>query len=216
MPLQADADFQVLGLGMLIGGQHAADARPVDAQRLLGEDVFARLDGRLEMNRAEAGRRRQDDQVDVRRQELFVRVEAGELMVGLDGDPLRLRAEFVLEVMQAALQLVLEGVGHRHELHVPLRRQGLMGRSGTASAAADQTDANHIAAAGIRPRERITGQQAGAESGSRRRLHEVTARGTFRGRIGHGEDLRGSWGYGETTQWEKHETRMTKEARRLR
>ena len=38
-----------------------------NAQRLLGEDVFARLDGRLEMNRAEARRRRQDDQVDVRR-----------------------------------------------------------------------------------------------------------------------------------------------------
>ena len=68
-----------------------------------------------------------------------------------------------------------------------------MGRAGTASAAADQTDANHIAAGGIRPWERITGQQA-AMTAAVVDVFMKSRREERQGRIGHGEDLRGSSG----------------------
>ena len=47
--LGAGDDGEVLLLGLLGGGQDRADARAVDGDRLLGEDVLARLDRRLEV-----------------------------------------------------------------------------------------------------------------------------------------------------------------------
>ncbi len=61
--LGAGDDAQVLLLGFFVGGQHLADAGAVDGDRLLGEDVFAGVDGGLDVDRPEAGRRRQDDVV---------------------------------------------------------------------------------------------------------------------------------------------------------
>ena len=78
-PLQADGDHEVLLLGLLVGGQNAADARRVDGDRLLHEDVLAGLDRRLEVHRPEAGRRGEDDQVDAAVDRLLVGVEADEL-----------------------------------------------------------------------------------------------------------------------------------------
>ena len=52
--LGAGDDGQVLLLGLLGGGEDLADAGAVDGDRLLGEDVLARLDGRLDVHRAEA------------------------------------------------------------------------------------------------------------------------------------------------------------------
>ena len=70
--LGAGHDRQVLLLGLLGGGQHLADAGAVDADRLLGEDVLAGGDGGFEVDRPEAGRRRQDDVVDVRMSSTFL------------------------------------------------------------------------------------------------------------------------------------------------
>ena len=82
MPLQADGDHQVLLLRLFVGGEHAADAGPVDGDRLLHEDVLAGFDGGFEVQRAEAGRRGQDHQVDAAVDRLLVGVEADELALG--------------------------------------------------------------------------------------------------------------------------------------
>ena len=78
-PLGAGHDREALVLRLLGRVEHLADAGHVHADRLLGEDVLAGLDGRLEVDRAEARRGGQDDVVDLRQgQELLVRVEAVE------------------------------------------------------------------------------------------------------------------------------------------
>ena len=77
--LQADADGQVLLLGFFGRGQNHPHAGAVDGDRLFHEDVLAGLDGRLEMDRAEAGRRGQDHQVGTGVDRLLIGVEADEL-----------------------------------------------------------------------------------------------------------------------------------------
>src|SRR5580704_10844393 len=178
--LQADADFQILLFGVLIGGQYAADARAIHAERFLGEDVLARLNGGLEMNRSEPRRSRQNDQVDRTRQKLFVGIEAVELVFGLDSHPLGLRLELPLEVPQAALQLVFKSVGHGDKLNVALRRERLVCRPGSTSATTHKADANLVASAGESPRrKRPSPYEARADSGGGRRLHPVPALGAF-------------------------------------
>jgi hypothetical protein len=56
---QTSGDLEVFGFGGSAGLQDAADARRIDAEGLLHEDVDALLDGVLDMNRPEAGGRRQ-------------------------------------------------------------------------------------------------------------------------------------------------------------
>ena len=63
MPLQVDADFEILFLRLLGGGEHLTHARGVARHRLFHEDVFALLDGLFKHHRAEAGRRREDRHV---------------------------------------------------------------------------------------------------------------------------------------------------------
>ncbi len=101
-------------------------------------------------------------------------------MIGLDGDAFGLRLKLPLEAPQAALQLILERVGHGDELHVPLGRKRLIRRAASSSAATDKADANPIAAGRVRTRRQgQAAQQTGADGGNGRRLHEVTARGAF-------------------------------------
>ena len=53
--LGAGDDRELLLLGLLVGGQDLADAGAVDGDRLLGEDVLAGLDGRLEVRGRKPG-----------------------------------------------------------------------------------------------------------------------------------------------------------------
>ena len=76
-PLRAGDDAELLLRRRFVGGEHRADAGRIDRHRLLGEDVLAGGDRGGEMHRAEAGRRRQDHEVDVRREHFLVGVEAG-------------------------------------------------------------------------------------------------------------------------------------------
>ncbi len=89
------------------------------------------------MNWAEARRRGQDDQVDVRIDGLLVSVEADELAIVRHVDAISL---FVLQRRQAAFEPVAKGVGHGHQLDVAGGGQGLIGGAGSAAAAADQRD----------------------------------------------------------------------------
>ena len=62
-------------------------ARGIDGDRLLGEDVLARLDRRLKMQRPEVRRRAEQDDVDTAVQKLLVGVEPHEAAVGGDSRP---------------------------------------------------------------------------------------------------------------------------------
>ena len=111
-PLRAGADPEVLRLGLFVDAEHGANARAIDRDGLLGEDVLAGRDRRLEVLRAEAGRRRQDDVVRVGREDLLVRVEADERLVVGHGD---LRGVLLPQLRAALVQPILEGVAHRDE-----------------------------------------------------------------------------------------------------
>jgi hypothetical protein len=76
MALEADADLQVLLHGLLGGGDDLSDAGSVDGDRLLHEDVLALADGFLEVDRAEAGRGGEDDDIG----------EGDGLLVGVEAD----------------------------------------------------------------------------------------------------------------------------------
>ena len=103
--LQADADHEVLLLGLFVGGQDAADAGRVDGDRLLHEDVLAGFDGGFEVDRAEAGRRGEDHQVGAAVDRLLVGVEADELPLGGHVDLAILEQR--VAVAPAALDLLL-------------------------------------------------------------------------------------------------------------
>ena len=79
-------DGQVLGLGLLGGGQDGPDAGAVDGDGLLAEEVLAGGDGGLDVLRAEAGRGGQDHQIDARVDHLPVGVEADEAAIVGDLD----------------------------------------------------------------------------------------------------------------------------------
>ena len=112
---QAHAHLEVLRRRLLGQLEHPAGGRAVDRDRLLHEDVEALLDGVGEMDPAE-GRRRGEDRDVARLQaihRLLVGVEADELAVLGHVD---LVGELLLQVAVAALQPVLEDVGHGHQL----------------------------------------------------------------------------------------------------
>jgi len=97
----------------MISKSDQADARRVDRDGLLEEDVLARLDGRLEVQRPEARGRRQDHHVDAALDHLLVGVEADErvAVVDLVAVPLRELAPARLEPARALLEGALSSMG---------------------------------------------------------------------------------------------------------
>ncbi len=173
VPLQSDADFQVLLLGFLRGGQHLADARRVGRHRLFHEDVLAGRDRRLKMDRPKTGRRRQDHHVGFCCQRLLIRVEPGEDVIVLHVYQPRMS---VLQIFQGPLGVVLKRVGNRDQLNGAAGAQRLPGGSASASAAADQRDLDRIIPGGING----TGEQASRDRrgghDSRGTLEKITSR----------------------------------------
>src|SRR5439155_19217498 len=96
--------------------------------------------------RAKTGRRGQDDHVG-QCNGLFVGVKADELLVIADG---RFFAMLLLQFPEAAVQPVLEGIGHGDEFGVPGGAEGLIGRAGAPAAAPDQGNIQTVAAGGVR------------------------------------------------------------------
>jgi hypothetical protein len=138
----------------------------VKLYQLRGEDVLARVDGRLQVQRAELRRRTQQHHV-AAGDHLLVGVEADEAAV-LDVDPGG-HVRVFREEGQAVLKAILKGVGHRDQLDVLVGLERLAGGPGAAAAAADQADAEQVAAGGVDVRD---GRQGAGNGGG---LEEGTA-----------------------------------------
>ncbi len=121
----------------------------IDGDRLLHEDVLARLDGRRELRGAEAGGRTQQDDIRAGGDGFFIGIEADEPAFRRHIDAV---AELLLEAVQGALDRLGEGVGHGHELDVAvgLVQQRIGGGARAAAAAADEGDLDLVAAGGMR------------------------------------------------------------------
>ncbi len=111
MALQADADFQILLLGFFDVRQHFADAGGIGGDGLFHEDVLAGFDGGFKMNRTETRRRGQNHQIYVAVDQLLIGVEPDEFVVIIDGHPVFVPA---FDGVQAVVQLVFKGIGHRN------------------------------------------------------------------------------------------------------
>ena len=80
-----------------------------------------------------------------------------------------------MEVTVAAVELVLEDVGHGDEVRRPVRHgQGVVGRTGAAAAAADEGDLDRVVFGGVDGGNRHAGQRRGRRDAAGR-LHHVTA-----------------------------------------
>src|SRR5262249_11460734 len=184
-PLGAGDDAEVLLLRFLVGGQHLADAGRIDGDRLLGEEVLARLDDRLDVQGPEARRRGQHDQV-AAVDDLLIGVEPDEAAVVGDVE-LLLGGAGLLQPVAAGLQVVLEGVAQSVDLDVVAGAgclADIVRGAGAPATAADQADLDGIAARGVR-----VAQQAQADGGGGRTPQEVPPGGGGsygRGWFGHG------------------------------
>ena len=121
----------------------------------------------------EVGGGRDDHHVDAAFDHFPVGVEAHEDVIIVDG---HLPAFGLLESRAASLGHVVEDVGHGGKPDVVTGIHGIVGRAGAASAAADQTDFQHVAPGGV-------GTSGDGQAGDRRRAHgrggglqEVTSR----------------------------------------
>ena len=174
--LGAGNDGQLLLLGLLVGGQNLADAGGVDADGLLGEEVLAGLDGRLDVLGPEARRRGQHHQV-AAIDHFLVGVEADE--AALVGDVELLLGVFgIADGLAAVLEVILEHVGQGMNLDVvrrACRLADVVGRARAPAAAADQAHLDGVVALGMG-----VGQKAKAGRGRGRRLEKVTAIGRSR------------------------------------
>ena len=79
MPLQADADLQVLLLGFFGRGQHAAHAGRIGGHRLLHEHVLAGVHGVLEVLRPKARRSGEQHDIDPAVDRFAIGIEPEEL-----------------------------------------------------------------------------------------------------------------------------------------
>src|SRR6185312_9260754 len=144
---EAGTNAEVPFLGEAGGGDNRTGSRGIDGDRLLAEDVFAGLDGGPEVNRPEAGRRAQQHDIDAAAEQLLVAVEAVEAAfrrhIDLGCDVLD-----VLQFGKASFEAIHEGVAHGDEFDVGVGAEGLLGGAGAAAAAADQADAEQVAAGG--------------------------------------------------------------------
>ena len=135
---QPDADLEVFLTRLFGEFQHLAGRRAVRGQWLFHEDVEPLLDGVAEMQPAKSQRRGEDRNV-ARLQavhRLLVGVEADELTLLGHIDPI---AERPLDVAIAAVEAILEYVGHGHQLdRAAVDRHGIASRATAAAAAADQ------------------------------------------------------------------------------
>ena len=98
-------------------------------------------------------RRAKQDDVDAALDQLLISVEAHEAVIGGDVD-LRPDLLVILQVGQALLEPILEGVGHGDQADIGIGGERLAGRAGAPVAAADQPDPQQIAAAGVHGRHR--------------------------------------------------------------
>ena len=147
---QAAGDLEILLARLLAGLEHSANARRIDGERLLHEDVAALGDGVLQVNRPEGGRRRQDHDPAGRHQ-------VDGLPIGVESDELPLRGnvhllgQLLAKRSQAAAEAVRKGVGHSDEFCRSLGAQRLGGRAAAPSPATHQGNPDGVVFRGISP-----------------------------------------------------------------
>ena len=117
---RAGNQAEPLLLDLLVRLEAAAHAGAVHRDRLLGEDVLAGRDGRLDVIGPETRRRRQDHVVDVGREQLLVGVEPDEAVSSVTLD---LVAEPLGQDRARRVEPILEGVGHRDDADAAARRR---------------------------------------------------------------------------------------------
>ena len=142
-PAEAGDEREVLRLRQLLRRDDLAHARGVGRARLLAEDVLVGVHRRGEVLWAEAGRRRQQHDVDAAVDHLVVRVEPDERVAHVE---LHLRPELgaALQPRRRLSHDRLVDVGDRGQLVVGIRGEGLPGGAAAAPAAADQADLDGV------------------------------------------------------------------------
>ena len=126
----------------LAGGHDLADAHRIDGVRLLDEHVLAGLDARQQVDGVIL--RRAGDQHHVGAfDHVFVAVQAGKTMGVVHLNLVRLH---FLEQFLAGSDVVGKDVAHGHQSCARIGGHGIDGRAGAAVAAADQADADDVAA----------------------------------------------------------------------
>ena len=150
---QSHAHLEVLRRRLFGQFEHLAGRRTIGRQRLLHEDVQPLLDGVGEMHPAERQRRGEDR--DVARLQAVHR-----LLVGVEADELailrhvHLVAELLLDVPIAAVEAILEDIGHGHQLDgTALDRHGVGRCAAAAAAAADQGHLDRVVLGGMDMRD---------------------------------------------------------------
>ena len=164
---QAAGDLEVPGLGVLAGLEDPPHARGIDAERFFHEHMTALGHGVLDVDRAEGRRRGQKH--DASRGHaidgLPVGVHAQELA---GGGHLELRRVLRVELVEAALEPVLEDVGHGDQPGRARGAQGLGGRAGASAAASDQGNGDGLLLARVAPRGGGAGQGRAGRRGAGR------------------------------------------------
>jgi len=143
-PAEPCHDREVLLLGNLHRLDDGADAGGIRGHGLLGEDVFARLDGGAEVAGPEAGRRGEYDEVHAALDDLLEGIDAHKLPVGGHVELLVILHR-AFHGGEAAFDRFGEGVAHGPQLDVAVGLEGLRGGTGATPAAADEADAELVA-----------------------------------------------------------------------
>ena len=134
--LRAGDDSQALLAGQLGGLDHDLDPRRTDGHGLLHENVLALPDRLGKLFRPKPRRGRQNNQVDI--------IERHQLLVGVDTDEATVVRD--LEIGLEFLHPVRKRVRQSDYLHAGRRLHAVVCGARAPSAAADDADANLIAA----------------------------------------------------------------------
>ena len=113
VPLETNADLQIFFLCGFDGRENFADSGCVDGNRFFHEDVLAGGNSRFEVDRSEAGRSRQNDQINIAGNHFFVGVKPSKFVIVVD---LNLVAELRLQKRVLTLKVIGERVSHCDEL----------------------------------------------------------------------------------------------------
>ena len=135
MTLKPDRHLEALLLGLGIGRHDPLNPRPISRDGLFHEDVLPLLHRILKVNRPEARRRCDNDQVRPAVDQLLIRIEACENVIVLHVHAIGM---LVLENVDRLLRVVFEGVGDRDQLDRAGSAQRLIRRRRAAPAATDQ------------------------------------------------------------------------------
>ena len=177
-PAEAGDDRQVLLPGERAGVDDGADAGAVGGDGLFDEAMLAGLDGGLEVQRAEAGRGGEQDDVNAL-DDLLVGVEPGKAVVVGDVEA---RAPLAAQVGAAGFEVVGEHVAEGDEPHVLAGVHRVDRRARAPAAAAHEADFDRVGTGRVRAGARDAGRQGRAQQ--RRRPQEVAARAAVRLRLG--------------------------------